>query len=634
MNRRRRTLLAGAGLGVALAASSAGMLLREQIPFTSDQAVSALVALDILREGVHPAFYYGAAYAGTLEPHYLALVFRLFGASVTTYRAAMGLLFGLLVLAVVAGARIGFGERAGWLAGAYLAFGPSYLFYKGLTSDGAYVSLPLLLALALLSLLLIERARREGPPHPGLFAVLGLALGLAWWVHPLAISLTLPGLIAVAAGPRVWLTRRALIPLAAAFLAGSAPWWLQNLRNGFLSLRAPELAPARPGRAGGQVLALFTDGLPALLGGRSVWAPGPTFPGAPVLAVGLLLALVGFGLWLTRRAPTPLGRFAAALSVSLLVFVPALTLAIARTDFEIDPRYLLPMYLGIAPLAGAWLDTLWRRRPWLAVAAAVLLLSLGVGSQLGAKRFRDFESGRLADTRRLIERIETRGVRALYTSYFMAYRITFLAEGRVVTTPFGFGAHGFLRHRRHQERVDADAAPGFLLTGWSARQLAAFLARHRIPHATDMKDELTLFYRLPSEVVATIRHCRCLPSAAGPGDVVWLGVQGPRQMPAGQRRPFEAELELRSEFALTPRVRLGYRWRARDDPATVVDGGRAPLDEFPPAGGRGHVAFDVVAGVPPGEYDLIVDLVDEDVAWFADRGIPPVTRPVEVLPAG
>ena len=63
-----------------------------------------------------------------------------------------------------------------------------------------------------------------------------------------AISLAGPGLIAVAAGPRAWLNRRALVPLAAAFLAGGAPWWVENLRNGFLSLRARELAPAPPGR--------------------------------------------------------------------------------------------------------------------------------------------------------------------------------------------------------------------------------------------------------------------------------------------------------------------------------------------------------------------------------------------------
>ena len=60
VKRRRRALLLGAGLSVALAATSAGMLLREQIPLTSDQSVPALMALDILREGVHPVFYYGA----------------------------------------------------------------------------------------------------------------------------------------------------------------------------------------------------------------------------------------------------------------------------------------------------------------------------------------------------------------------------------------------------------------------------------------------------------------------------------------------------------------------------------------------------------------------------------------------
>src|SRR3970040_1364373 len=122
---------------------------RGRVPFSSDQAVAAIMAEDILERGAHPVFTYGAHYAGTLEPHYLALVFAIFGASPLVFRGAMAVLVALAVVGVWATAREAFGDRAGFFAGLYLALGPSFFLYKGLTSDGAYASLLALSSLCL-----------------------------------------------------------------------------------------------------------------------------------------------------------------------------------------------------------------------------------------------------------------------------------------------------------------------------------------------------------------------------------------------------------------------------------------------------------------------------------------------------
>ena len=137
---------------------------RGRVPFSSDQAVVAIMAEDILERGAHPVFYYGAQYAGTLEPHYLALAFAIFGASPLVFRGAMAILVVLAVLGAWATAREAFGDRAGLFAGLYLALGPSFFLYKGLTSDGAYASLLVLSSLSLWLMLVVERRFQESRP--------------------------------------------------------------------------------------------------------------------------------------------------------------------------------------------------------------------------------------------------------------------------------------------------------------------------------------------------------------------------------------------------------------------------------------------------------------------------------------
>src|SRR6185295_6046616 len=123
--------------------ASASMLafeLRSRVPFSSDQSIIGLIGLDILEHGKHPVFCYGSEYGGTLEPHLLAASFGLFGATPRVFRITLAVLVAALILAVWALTRRAFGRREALAAGHYLALGPSFFLYKGLTSDGAYTS--------------------------------------------------------------------------------------------------------------------------------------------------------------------------------------------------------------------------------------------------------------------------------------------------------------------------------------------------------------------------------------------------------------------------------------------------------------------------------------------------------------
>ena len=63
------------------------------------------MAKHILERGEHPVFYWGSAYGGALEPHYLAAVFAVFGTTLKAYRIGMGALVLLTMAGVYAIAR-------------------------------------------------------------------------------------------------------------------------------------------------------------------------------------------------------------------------------------------------------------------------------------------------------------------------------------------------------------------------------------------------------------------------------------------------------------------------------------------------------------------------------------------------
>jgi ubiquinone/menaquinone biosynthesis C-methylase UbiE len=79
-------------------------------------------------------------------------------------------------------------------------------------------------------------------------------------------------------------------------------------------------------------------------------------------------------------------------------------------------------------------------------------------------------------------------------------------------------------------------------------------------------------------------------------------------------------------------LRLGSRWRAaagdhadRDDARVVIERDLEPGDET-------TLALAVTAPTAPGDYDLVLDLVQEGVGWFADHASP--TASVRVRVAG
>ncbi len=77
-------------------------------------------------------------------------------------------------------------------------------------------------------------------------------------------------------------------------------------------------------------------------------------------------------------------------------------------------------------------------------------------------------------------------------------------------------------------------------------------------------------------------------------------------------------------------LRVGNHWRAPDGSSVLFDDARTVIGSAVNPGTECEVQLDVFAPVEPGEYELEVDLVQEGVNWFADRGSSTVRLPVTV----
>jgi hypothetical protein len=465
-------------------------------------AMVGLTARDIQRLGVHPVFFEGSDYAGTLEQHWVSLWFRLLGDSVIVHRLAIAFLLIAVVALVWALTRLAFGARAALWAGAYLALGPPFFFYRGLTSEGPYTPIYLIGAAILYIILAAERRARADSPIVWHVIGVGALGGLGWWTHPLALVWGGCAVAALAAGHLGRkLTPRIVAAGIAASFAGSLPWWVKNVHSGWRSILGPESASATLDAAVTQASRLFRTGIPVLLGTRAMWAEAPLYPAGTALAWAVLVLVAAYGVWLALRPDDSMERFGARLLVPILILCPAFALLSQRTNF-VEPRLVFPFYFVIAPLLGSAFARRSLSRAF-KVSSSITLLAIHSLAHAMAPRFEPPPST-------LLESLRSRGVKAFYASYWDAYTIDFLADGSVVGTPFGRGS--LTRRPREAAFVDAHEDAAFLLGGEEARELESLLRRAGVGYRLEPLERRFLFRDLPPEILGPLRRCLCIPN--------------------------------------------------------------------------------------------------------------------------
>lgn len=619
MSSSRRMVLALA-LVLTVASGTIGLAyVRGRIPWNSDGAIVALMAQDIAHRGARPVFFDGSQYAGTLEQFYLASAFRIFPETVTTQRVAIAVLLLLVIGFVWLLIREAFGERAALFGGLYLALGPPFFFYRGLTSEGPYTPLYLIGAATLFLLVRIEARSLSGRSPVAEILAVGLLGGLGWWTHPLIVAFAACALVALVAGTaRRRLTFWSVAGSLMAMTIGALPWLVRNIHSGWASLQGPELARASAFQTREQLDVMLRAGLPTLLGARSVWAPAPLFPGSVAIAYGELAVLIIFGVTVRASRRPSLQRYCAVLLLTLILVTPALALAARRADLR-EPRLLFPLYFAFAPLFGALLTSPGVTR-WLKGGLCVAVAGLHLAAHAAAPRFDP-------PPVELVDGLRQRGVHAVYASYWTAYQVTFLSGRDVVGTPFG--SWNLARRPSDRAQVDQSPSPGFVLDPEEARRFENFLQVRALPYRREAIGRYVLFAGLPNVALDPLRRCECIPSS--PRRVTWLGIEGPHRMAGGATARYRVRVRNDSPEAWSPQMNFSYRWVRRDGTVAIFDGLRTRVERPPAPGETLEAEVTVEANLPAGSYVLVIDVVEEGVAWFADLGVAPFKYEVEIL---
>ena len=385
----------------------------------SDEAVPGLMARHFLH-GQLSTFYWGQNYGGTFEIALVALAFLIGGSTSVMLGLVPIALSGVAAILVW---RIGcrtIGMPAAAFAATLAWVWPAYFVWRSTREYGYYgVLVVCSLAILLLALRLCDR------PNPADAVLLGAAVGIGWW-SSLQIAL-------VAIPTLVWLVVRRpaalrYAPLTAAAVAVTAsPWVVANVRSSWASLRINPTS-GHPHTYGFRLEGFFSDTLPTTLGLRTPF----TLQWLPTRALGLA-ALVGLlaaiAIVLTRR------RRSLELLAAVIVPFPFLYALSGYTSYRIEPRYLGMLAPLLALVMTATLTKLRAASLVLIAACALSLTALIALRDAGAMAPGARDVRPPTTVAPLIHLLDQRGITRARADYWIAFRVTFLTNERIIVAP-------------------------------------------------------------------------------------------------------------------------------------------------------------------------------------------------------
>jgi hypothetical protein len=429
-------------------------VVRYDLHFQPDFAVSVLMSRAIVAEGDRPIFFWFQGYLGTYGCYLTALLFRIFGVSI-----ALAALVSLTIWASGVGlttalAERFFGRRGAVWAGTAAAVASPFANHYMAQPYSSYETAPVLAVLVIAALgwgrRLLHRPL-SGRTVAGWLG-LGLLLGFAWWTTRLFLPVLVAALLAVVACARWrvprWRTVVALVLLLAGAAVGDAPELHYRLGDPPTEQKTPSFVFASAAQIPTN-LAQAARGLPAYLNGdpRARLPEGAGFANeialgrdpraaetmttvdalviAGLVAILLAAGYTAFRAWRARDVPL------LALCASPFVHFAAIGLSAQTAGGYYEARRYWFAVVLLLPLLVANAIVLAERGPaalrWGArIFGAVLLLS----SALAQARMLALPD-ELADYRILAQDLVTNGEQAAWMSNWNAWVVAALSGGQI-----------------------------------------------------------------------------------------------------------------------------------------------------------------------------------------------------------
>lgn len=415
----------------------------------ADEVITALMARNIADDG-YPAFFWGQHYGGTLELLPVLASLEVFGWSVGAMRVPTLVLVAVNAILVWRLGRRWSTERQAQLAGLLVWLGPPAALWFGLHAQLFYtptVTLGLVLGLAAC------RVRADGRVRD--YALLGLSLGLGIWTSSNIAYFVVPAALVAIGGRRLTTRGRELlvgVPVAvAALVLGAWPFIRDYLESNGEPLRVAVDFPTT-GTYPTRFAYFFIEGLPGALGFRAVythhWIGG-------VLGVVGYLGVLGVLGWSLRRSWPGVGRITAVGWGAIgLVSYPFVYAAVPFVMDDGNLRYTFFVVPFLALTLARAIDT--RRGATIALALTLVVTLIGLQRLYVISEVEDnaYRVGGVGDLSGAIAVLEDEGIGAVYGDYWVAYRVTFETEERIIaTSSAGIPRYDpYSRHVRSSER--------------------------------------------------------------------------------------------------------------------------------------------------------------------------------------
>lgn len=446
--RRRQQLLIAAAAVVAVVVGVVfrWWVLRSSTGSTiSDEAVTGLVSLDIVRRHDLHLVFPGQQYTLPFESYLMAPVLAITGASDVVLKLVAVLEWAVSAWFIGRIAGLFVSRAAARLVAGVAWIGAGTLLVISTQDLSGYNSG---LALSLVAVYLAARAATRAQPLPWEGFAAGLCAGVAIWCHPMFAAIALPALaVTTWFHWRAW--REWWLVTAAGGAAGLGPLAVYNIRHSFPSLSFPDYGTPSAYFERLQIYGMQT--LPRLLGFRSyegVWLLGGIVGKLLYVAV-LVVAAAGLVLAATRSRAGVVLLVATAVS-------PFVIGLLRPTNYYIDGRYAIvyfgPIVVGLA-VAVMWVVARLQVPFGLAVFAPVLWAAL-VAFPFANHLLEDDNTVPNADVDAVIATLDRAGIDRVAADYFVAIRIEWRSDEHIRAATVGIP---LVRFPRSQALVDAAA---------------------------------------------------------------------------------------------------------------------------------------------------------------------------------